>query len=379
MKKNSRTLKILLGILATLFALQILQYQFGFIKIQPLSGYYIAAEKQDFSLKEWFAGTYQEKTDQYLNEFFGFRSFFIRVNHQICYSFFNKAKAGYVQVGKENYLYEENYIKAYYGDDYIGKDSIAQRMYMLKSVQDTLSKMGKSVVWVLTSGKGSFYPEYIPERFHKKRDTTNAEIYLHYAEQLGINHINFSGYFQSIKESSPYPLYPQFGIHWSYYSICWAADSITRYIEQLRDIEMPHIFWEEVRMRRPDKGDRDISQSMNLLFPPKTFDMAYPVVQFESDSGKTKPSLIAIADSFYWGVYSLGWGNHLFTNNQFWYYNQEFRKADVPDVLTPEQINLAEEILNNDVFLILGTDANLPNLGWGFIEDAYRLFFSDCE
>ena len=374
MKKSNKTLKILLGILATLFALQILQYQFGFIKIEPLSGYYVAAEKQEVSWKGWFSAEYQEKTDQYLNEFFGFRSFFIRVNHQIGYSFFNKAKTGYVQVGKENYLYEENYIKAYYGDDYIGKDSIAQRMYMLKSVQDTLSTMGKSVIWVLTSGKGSFYPEYIPERFHKKRDTTNAEIYLHYAEQLGINHINFSGYFQSIKESSPYPLYPQFGIHWSNYSFCLAADSIVRYVEQMRNIEMPHIYWNEIKVKRPDKGDRDISQSMNLLFPPKTFDMAYPVVKYESDSGKVKPSLIMIADSFYWCIYNLGWGN-LFSDNQFWYYYKEIRKANVPDVLTPEQINLSEEIMNNDVFIILGTDANLPNLGWGFIEDAYKVLF----
>ena len=374
MKKSNKTLKILVGILATLFALQILQYQFGFIKIRPLDGYYIAAEKQEASWKGWFSGEYQEKTDQYLNEFFGFRSFFIRVNHQICYTFFNKAKTGFVKVGKENYLYDESYIKAYYGDNYIGRDSIAQRMYMLKSVQDTLSKMGKSIVWVLAAGKGSFYPEYIPDSYHKKRDTTNTETYLHYAKELGINHIDFSTYFQSIKETSPYPLYPQFGIHWSYYSTCLAADSITCYLEQLRNIEMQHLYWEKIEVKRPNKMDRDISESMNLLFPPKSFDMGYPVVQYGTDEGKTKPSLIAITDSFYWSIYSLGWGN-LFTNNQFWYYYREIRKADSPDLLTVEQINLSEEIMNNDIFIILGTDANLPNLGWGFIEDAYKVLF----
>jgi hypothetical protein len=35
------------------------------------------------------------------------------MNNQLAFSLFNKAKANGAVVGKENYLYEENYIKAY--------------------------------------------------------------------------------------------------------------------------------------------------------------------------------------------------------------------------------------------------------------------------
>ncbi len=33
---------------------------------------------------------------------------------------------------------------------------------------------------------------------------------------MGINHIDFNSYFVQNKGKSKYPLYPQYGIHWSY-------------------------------------------------------------------------------------------------------------------------------------------------------------------
>ena len=73
----------------------------------------------EFNLDNWIEGTYQQKKEEHLNEVFGFRSVFVRLNNQIVYSLFSKAKANGVIVGKENYLYEVDYINAYTGNDYI--------------------------------------------------------------------------------------------------------------------------------------------------------------------------------------------------------------------------------------------------------------------
>ena len=372
--QNRKTPRILLIILLTLFALHFTQYQFHWIKLKPLEGYYVDTEKNKFSWKDWFSASYQEVQDKYLTEHFGFRSFFIRLNHQWRFSLFNKAKTAWVIVGKENYLYEENYIKAWYGDDFIGQDSIEQRMYKLKLLQDTLDQLGKKIIVVLAPGKGFFYPEYIPDNYHKDRGITNVDVYWHYIEKWNINCIDFHRYFIDNKEKSPYPLYPQYGIHWSYYGMCFAADSMVRYIENRNKIRMPRIYWNEVKISQPKKDDNDISKAMNLLFPPRTFDMAYPEIQFESDSGKTKPSLLVISDSFYWGIYNMGWGN-LFTNNHFWFYNKEIYPEQFKNPFTTEDINLQDEILKYDIIIILSTDANLPYLGWGFIENGYMVFY----
>jgi len=375
MNKKNRTPAILLIILLALFAFHFSQYQFKWIKLKPLSGYYIDSNKVKFTWNDWLSGTYQESQDKYLNDHVGFRNFFIRLNHQLRFSLFNIAKAQRVIVGKENYLYEESYIIAYYGDDFIGEDNIEQRLYKLKMLQDTLNNMEKKIIAVLAPGKGSFFPEYIPDSYHKERTTTNIEVYRKYIEEYNINCIDFHQYFIDNKYTSPYPLYPQYDVHWSYYGQCLALDSMIRYVEQLKNIEMPHVYWENMRIGQPPKDyDCGIAQAMNLLFRPRTFDLAYPVLQCESDEGKTKPSLLVVSDSFYWGMYNMGM-EYYFANDHFWYYNKEIYPENFYNPFTTEEVNLHEEILKYDVIIILGTDANLPGFGWGFIENAYEIFY----
>jgi hypothetical protein len=369
MKKEKRkNCIVLLSILFLMFIVVFLQQQFSLIKIKPLDGYYIDLESQKFSWKDWFSGQYQEKNEQYLNEHFGFRSFFVRLNHQIAFSLFGKAKTAWVTVGKENYLYEEPYIKAVYGTDFIGVDSIRTRMEKLKSLQERLALSGKNLIWVLAPGKGSFYPEYIPDHYKQQQGITNEEIYLKYADSLGINYIDFNAFFKTQKTKSPYPLYPQYGIHWSFYGTCLATDSIVHYVENLRHITMPHLYWEEVEMHQPINEDRDMANSLNLLLPPHTFDMGYPKLHYEANIGKNQPSLLCIGDSFFWIMYGRLSINRLFSSAYFWFYYKQAYPEDVPIT----NIDLNKELNQYDVILILGTNATLHNLGWGFIEQAYE-------
>jgi len=366
---------ILLSILLALFVVHITQYKFSWKYVKPLDGYYINAEKNKFSWKCWFSGSYQEVEDKYLNDHFGFRSYFVKINRQLRFSLFNKVNAAWVIVGKENYLYEFNYIKAYYGIDFIGHDSIEKRMYKFRLLQDTLNSFGKKLIVVLAPGKAAFYPEYIPDEEHREKSVTNLEIYRQNIENLNINCIDFHKYFIDKKSKSLYPLYPQYGIHWSIYASCLVADSIVRYIEKTNNMSIPHIYWDKINTHQPIHRDRDIADVMNLLFSPRTFNMAYPELKFESDSGKTKPSLLVIADSFYGTIFDLGLDN-IFHNHRWWYYNSEIYPESYTQLLTINDINYYEEVMSHDVIIILSTDANLPNFGWGFIETFYNNFYS---
>jgi hypothetical protein len=365
---------VLLSILLTLFVAHFTQYQWNWKPVKPLDGYYLNAKKIKFSWKDWFSGSYQEAEDQYLNDHFGFRSVFIRLNHQLRFSLFNKIKTAWVTVGKENYLYEETYIKAWYGTDFIGADSIEKRMYKLKALQDTLNNLGGKLMIIFAPGKGSFYPEYIPDNLHTEKTTTNIEIYRQYVEKLQINCIDFHRYFIDNKGKFDYPIYPQYGIHWSHYCSCLAVDSLVHYMEKLNDIKMPHIFWEKINMTQPHYRDRDIADAMNLFFPPRTFDMAYPEVQFEPDSGKIRPSVLVVADSFYGTLFDIGLDS-LFSNHHWWYYNKEIYPESYDNWVTTNDINPHEEMLKYDIIILLATDANLPNFGWGFIETNYDIFY----
>lgn len=371
-KYNNIKTVLFAGILFLLVA-PYLQHKFDIIKIAPLGGAISKPEKVYFSLKGWLDGSYQEQKEKYFNETFGFRNEFIRTNNQIAFSLFDKAKANGVIIGKDNYLFEENYIKAYYGTDFIGEDSTEHRIERIAFIKDTLSKLNKNLILVFAAGKGSFFPEYFPEKYKTEKKRTNYETHIKLAKQLGISYIDFNRYFLENKNKSQYPLYPQYGIHWSYYGMTLAADSIIRYIEKIRSIDMPNLYWDKIEMSQPKETDYDIADGMNIKFKLKSFDMAYPQIHYESDSGKTKPSVLVISDSYYWGMFNAGISN-VFSNSHFWFYNKQIFPDSYQSPKETSEINLKDEIDKHDVIIILGTEATLPNFGWGFIENVYDNF-----
>lgn len=350
-----------------------IQSKFKFAKLAPLKGAITEPVKKYINAKDWFSGEYQLQEENYLNETFGFRNLFIRINNQIAFSFFNKAKANGVIIGKNNYLFEENYINAYNGTDFIGIDSISHRMDRLKFIQDTLNRLNKTLIVVFAAGKGSYYPEYFPENYVKANKPTNYEYHIKFAKEVGLNFIDFNKYFIENKNKSKYPLYPQFGIHWSNYGACIAADSMIKYVEKMRSIDMPNLYWDEVELSNAKESDYDIGDGMNLLFYLNSNKMAYPLIQIQSEVGKTRPSAIVIADSYYWLMFGNTFSRAL-SNNQFWFYNKQVYPEWYQNGLETSQVNLAEEIKNHDVIIIMATEATLPELGWGFIENAYNLF-----
>ena len=370
---SSKIKRFLFCIMLGLLLIPLIQSKFGFVKLASLQGAISKPNKTYINIKDWFSGDYQLQEEKYLNATFGFRNLFIRLHNQLAFSLFNVAKANGVIIGKNNYLFEENYIKAYYGSDFIGIDSITNRMQKLKYVSDTLSKLNKTVIVVFAAGKGSFYPEFFPKKFISVKSQTNYGLYLKLANEYRLNYIDFHKYFIEHKTTSKYPLYPQYGIHWSHYGMCIAADSIIKYIEKKRNIDMPNLFWNKIEMADAKESDYDIANGMNLCFKLKTFKMAYPVLQFQNDSGKIKPNVLVVSDSYYWGMYNFGIAR-TFSNNHFWFYNKQVYPEYFQNGLETSQINLKDEIEKHDVFIIMATEATLPGFGWGFIENTYDLF-----
>lgn len=374
MKKISDRIKnILLWLIIIILFLPMIQGKFNFVTINKLSGDIVPVEDSVFSMNGWLSRRFQKGRENFLNENFGFRNIFVRINNQLAFDLFRLAKANSVIIGKDNYFFEENYIKAYYGEDFITEDSIMQRLQKARFIQDTLKSMNKSLILVFTAGKGSFYPEYFPDNMVVEKGKTNYEYYVKYANELGLNSIDFNKYFVDHKYSSPYPLYPRYGIHWSYYGECLATDSIIKYIEKLRAIDMQNLFWNDVSVEDARDDDCDIENGMNLLFDLKKDKMGYPDVRTESDGSKTKPSVLVIADSFFWGLLNVGFSNS-FSKMNFWFYNRQVYPDSQEKAISTRDLSLKKEIQNHDIIIILGAESTLHEFGWGFIEDANDMF-----
>jgi hypothetical protein len=68
-----------------------------------------------------------------------------------------------------------------------------------------------------------------------------------------------------------------------------------------------------------------------------------------------------------------------FSNDHFWYYNKQVYPDSFKSPLETSQLDLRAQIAQHDVIIIMATEANLPGLGWGFIENAWNLFYSEKQ
>jgi hypothetical protein len=375
MKKEAGINKTLFIILMIILYTPMVQQITHIVNETPLRGAIKKVNRPYFTWHDWFSGKYQADAEKYLNTHFGFRNAMVRVNNQIYYTLFKKAKANGVIIGKKNYLYEYSYIDAYYGTDFLGKDSIYRQLKKLKAVQDTLEAQGKTLLLVMAPGKATFFPEYIPDRYKRNKGVTNLQYFAKYASKLGINHINLSKWFLMMKDTARYALYPKTGIHWSYYGMALAADTIIKTVEKLRGTDMPDIIWKGIKMSSKLKNtDRDIERGMNLIFHLKNNPMPYPQLEVDT-TGKNRLNAIVIADSYYWQIFSAKLPHRIFNKQEFWFYNKQIFPKRKDGTSWTNESDLLSDLNNTDIVILLCTEPVLKRLFWGFIDNAYEAYF----
>ncbi len=347
-----------------------------------LTGIVIRDDKPEFSRSAWFSGTYQNETDDYNNDHWSLKEFMVRWNNQVYYSLFRQLRVNGFVSGKEDYIFSEGYIFSAFGDDLIPESQIKSLLQKAKIVQDTLKKKGIDLLLVYAPGKGSYCREYVQDKYVHPFSNTNHSRFLQNSKELGVNHLDLLTYFENMKSSTPYPLFPKFGHHWSYYGACVASDTIIRSIEYLQKKDLPDISWNEIEVVDTSRSrDADVLKSMNLLNPPEqNMKLAYPRLLFEQDSSKNKTRVLTISDSYWYDQVYMGIPQNCFEGGQFWYYNNRVIPSPIQgEKVEVWQLDLKKEIESNQVIMLLYSDGNLPKFGNHFIEDAYELYTKPNE
>lgn len=377
MKKKSYNLFVIIAFVALLFPMVA-----GFMKKDKnphLTGIVINNVNPDstFTKDQWFSGEYQSLKDDYNNDHWAFKEKFVRLNNQFYYDAFNQLRVNGFVSGKENYVYSEGYIFSAYGDDYVGDEKIKTKLEKAKVVQDSLKKKGIDLLLVFAPGKGEYCIEQIEDKYKHAVIKTNYQEYISVSKGLGINVLDLKAYFQRLKPTTPYPLFPQFGHHWSYYGECIAVDTIIGHIEKLHHCDLPDITWKNIDVVDTARSrDADVLKSMNLYSNPKQLmKLAYPEVLFEQDTLKNVTRVLTIADSYWYGPVYLGVPQNCFAGGQFWYYyNKIIPNPSASEKVEVWQLDFKQNIESNQVIMLLYSDGNLANYGNTFIEDAYELY-----
>lgn len=365
---------LFIGIMLLLF-IPLIQSAFKLKKsVKPLNGAFTRAEDTAFSWPAWFSGRYQDLKNENLKQNFGFQPSYVRLNNQLDFTLFKKINAEHVIAGKAEVYFEENYIDAYYGKNFVGKENLDRLAAKLKQAQDILRAYNIDLEILFLPGKASFFPEYIPEGRIAEKKLSNYEYLVSAAGGQQLDFIDFNAWFRQMKSRTVYDLYPAGGIHWSNYGALLAYDSLLRHIEQrapvsLRSLKIAKVEFSD-KLRDPDN---DIAEALNLIKTPPMLSMPYAQYKWLERPGVTRPAALFVGDSYFWNWYHQGLVNNTFTDARFWYYCQTIYPDTLPE-REVKDIDFRKAVERNKVVVLMATETNVHDIGWGFADKVIEFF-----
>jgi hypothetical protein len=374
---NQKLKTVVFLLLMMILLVPVVQQNTGLFKVKNLHGQAAPAAYPRFTVKTWFSDEFQVQFNRATEENVGFRNVLIRLKNQFEYILYHKANASGVTVGKQNYLFESDYIRSYTGRDYLGDYFWDQKFNRLKLVADTLIKLGVKVAIVLEPGKATYYPEFIPERFKKFHSKqSNYQAILSESDQKKIPLLDLNKYFRDKKSTSPYPLFPKGGIHWSTGGMVTAADTLLGFINGTLQLPVANLVIDRVEMSDSLRGtDGDVANLMNLLRAPNHPKMGYPVFHLDQADSVHKPRVLAISDSYYFNLLGSKIPAMAFANEAFWYYNQ----AVYPDTWTAPKdvgsLDVPKTVESMNLVLIMVTERFYHRFDWDFTDVLYSHYY----
>lgn len=311
-----------------------------------------------------------------LDDHAGFHNTLVRINCQFDYSLFGITHAPGFISGKSGYLFEEDYIHEYKGTFFIGEKVVDRKVRMLKNIQDSLGSYGVPLVVVYEPGKASFYPEYFPSRFrNKKKGPSNYDRFVTASAAAGLKFIDLNSWFLSMKDTSRFPLFPKYGMHWSLYGVSKAMDTLVSYLTGTCRLTLPACRKTGFTAFTNSPGtDYDIGSILNLLWHLPQISGGAAVVKFEDDSGRRNLRVLIIADSYYLNILE-PYGRKLFRSQEYRYYNKKlYPRHNVTPPQYADKSDMRNKLKKFDLVLLMSSEINLHSTFWNFPDEAFYAF-----
>ena len=349
---------------------------------KKLNGVEIPAPMPDMTFHTISDGSFQTGTEAYLKQNFGFRQPLIRFYNQYLWDFYTTSNGnrGILSLGKDGWLYEpwsvDDYYQIHYHQHATDADQLteqlseeAKRVYQLQHI---LEPYGTHLFVCLVPSKDMLYPEHLPENHDTRFDDEpkmSARFFLkdEYT-RLGVNVLDLGTFFQQMKDTADFTIFPKTGTHWSKYSSLFAADTLIRYMEHLGGINMPDLVIGPRTLQDAQEADTDLENLLNLIRPLPRPQYYYATATSDKDTTAVMPKMIVIGDSFWWNIIYQTPVQEIFSEFPYWYYNSTIYYD--PIYQSVNEVNLANEILSSDFIILFYSSTQLYKLNNGFTKKA---------
>jgi hypothetical protein len=358
---------------------------------KKLNGVEYPSPKPALTLQNYRDGSFQNGMEAYLKQNFGFRQPLIRFYNQYLWDFYTTSisNKSILTLGKDGWLYEPWSVDDYYQIHYLKHASTADQMEeqlageakRIYQLQHILEPYGCNLFISLVPSKDMLYPEYLPDHpvAHFKTDTKmSARFFLKDEfDRLGVNYLDYGEYFQRMKDTADFTIFPKTGTHWSRYSALFAADTLVRYMEHLGNINMPNLIISPRTLQDAQEADMDLENLLNLTRPLPKPQYYYATMTSDNDSTAVKPKMITIGDSFWWNIIYHMPVQDIFSVLPYWYYNSTIYYD--PSHHSVNEVNLVDEILSADFINLFYSSTQLYKLNNGFTKNALIALCYDPE
>jgi hypothetical protein len=377
--------QLLLGLLLFLWSLPVLQngLNIKFFRTPP-PGFEAELPRPTLNWAKLWSNEYQPALEAFATQHVGLRRWLLRPRNQLTFSLFQEVRNNVV-LGKQGMLFEHGPLLAALGRDRALSDAEVQAsVQRLRTLQDTLARRGKLLLYVIAPSKPGLYPENWPDSCRNQwKQRTNYERIREPLRAGGINLLDLAAVFRTWKDSSPYPLFPQGGTHWSGYGVTRAADTLRCYFNTQSRFQLPAVRQTGLIVgASPRYTDDDLTEVLNLIFEPSPNPpLAYPKLAFPAPKpGQPRPRVLLAADSFGWGLVDFYpyFDNWFASGSHYWYYNNEVVwprvNGELPEPIAAAAHDLRAELAAHDVVLLLVSEQNSGGVDFGFSEAAIRTF-----
>jgi hypothetical protein len=190
-----------------------------------------------------------------------------------------------------------------------------------------------------------------------------------------VNFVDMNAWFIQQKDKFKHKVYPKYGTHWNHYGMSLALDSLLHYIEAKRNINLTDFNYSLINYDSDLRGnDFDIGVMTNLMFPLKKDANPYPVYKFKKESAK--PDVIVVGDSYWWCVVGDNLPIQFFREDEYWFYNKDVLIKNSKQEKPANKRNISSSLAQQDVIVLMATEATFHLFPYGFVDKAYKL---KCE
>lgn len=325
-------------------------------------------------------GTWQTEAENALNDQLVLRSWLIPLRNQISYSVFHTSAHDNIVLGKENYLYEENYIlKELQITPSVSDEEMDLLVNRLTLLKDRLASCGKTLFVFITPSKAHIYPEYIPDSYislaPEEPDTSTYSKLLSRLGESSIPYYDSVPFVLSEKDSAEYSVYPTTGVHWSRVEGFAVTQKLMDSMEEQLDINLPEFELSWNITPTAIEPDRDAEQLLNLFHGEETVYYA-PGVTI-TDAEKDSLSVLARGGSFM-GTSIYHMMDFRFFDSTYYMENtQLIDQGQISTFTSYEELPIAQQIEQADIILLEVNEEAIDRMSFGFIEYVLENILTD--